>query len=129
MPKLFRDGAIVVKDRTIARACRKAAKLAKLNYGQANGFTCHSLRHTFVTDMMEATGNDVALIMSYSGHKSIESFKIYLHPTESGRILAKQRMNAVGDFLGTFVGIEGTPGIKGTTPSPPKRLKRKQVVV
>jgi hypothetical protein len=23
-----------------------------------NGFTCHSLRHTFVTKMMEAAGND-----------------------------------------------------------------------
>ena len=85
--------------------------------------------HTFVTDMMAGTGNDVALIMSYSGHKSIESFKIYLHPTEKGRILANQRMSAVGDFLGTFSGIEGTPGIEGTSSSPPKRLKRKQVVV
>lgn len=50
--------------------------------------------------MMEATGNDVALVMSYSGHKSIESLKIYLHPTEKGRILANQRMIAVGDLLG-----------------------------
>jgi integrase len=98
-------------------------------YGQANGFTCHSLRHTFVTDMMEATGNAVALVMSYSGHKSIESFKIYLHLTQKGRILANQRMNAVGDFLGTFSGIEGTPGMEGTTASTPKRLKRKKVAV
>ena len=36
-------------DNAIARACRKAAKLANINYGQANGFTCHSFRHTFVT--------------------------------------------------------------------------------
>jgi hypothetical protein len=49
--------------------------------------------------MMEATGNDVALIMSYSGHRSIESFKIYLHATERGRILANQRMSDVGDFF------------------------------
>jgi hypothetical protein len=79
--------------------------------------------------MMEATGNDVALIMSYSGHKSIESSKIYLRPTQRGHILANQRMNTVGDFLGTFSGIAGTPGIKGTTSSSAKRLKRKQVVV
>jgi hypothetical protein len=45
------------------------------------------------------------------------------------RILANQRMNAIGDFLGTFSGIEGTPGMKGTTASPAKRLKRKQVVL
>jgi integrase len=43
-------------DDRIARACRNATKLAKLNYDQANRVPCHSLRHTFVTDMMEATG-------------------------------------------------------------------------
>jgi integrase len=122
---LFPRAKVMTFDNAIARACRNAAKLAKLNYGQANGFTCHSLRHTFVTDTMEATGNDVALIMSYSGHKSIESFKIYLHPTEKGRLLANQRMSAVGDILGTFAGIEGTPGMKPTTFRPAKRLKRK----
>lgn len=126
---LFPRAKVMTFDNAIARACRKAAKLAKLNYGQANGFTCHSLRHTFVTDMMEATGNDVALVMSYSGHRSMESFKIYLHPTERGRILANQHMNVVGDFLGTFAGIEGTPGIEGTGSSAAKRLKRKQVAV
>ena len=79
--------------------------------------------------MMEATGNDVALVMSYSGHKSIESFRIYLHPTQQGRILANQRMNTVGDFLGTFSGLEGTQEIKGTSSYPVKPLKRKQVVM
>ena len=126
---LFPRAKVMTFDNAIARACRKAARLAKLNYGQANGFTCHSLRHTFVTDMMEATGNDVALVMSYSGHRSIESFKIYLHPTHQGRILANQRMKVVGDFLGTFLGIEGPQGLVGRTSSPAKRLKRKQVVV
>lgn len=79
--------------------------------------------------MMEATGNDVALVMSYSGHKSIESFKIYLHPTQRGRILANQRMKTIGDFLGTFSGIEGTPETEGTSSSPAKPLERKQVMV
>ncbi|HVQ39304.1 MAG TPA: tyrosine-type recombinase/integrase [Pyrinomonadaceae bacterium] len=126
---LFPRAKVMTFDNAIARACRKAARLAKLNYGQANGFTCHSLRHTFVTDMMEATGNDVALVMSHSGHRSIESFKIYLHPTHQGRILANQRMKVVGDFLGTFLGIEGKLGLVGRTSSPAKRLKRKQVVL
>lgn len=126
---LFPRAKVMTFDNAVARACRKAAKLAKLNYGQANGFTCHSLRHTFVTDTMEATGNDVALVMSYSGHKSIESFKIYLHPTQQGCILANQRMNSVGDFLGTFSGIGGPEGLKGTETSTAKPLKRKQVIV
>lgn len=98
---------------------------AKLNYGQANGFTCHSLRHTFVTDMMEATGNDVALVMSYSGHKSIESFKIYLHPTEKGRVLANQRMKVVGGLLGTCTGTERNDGASRKSARP---LERRQGV-
>jgi hypothetical protein len=74
--------------------------------------------------MMEATGNDVALVMSYSGHKSIESFKIYLHPTEKGRALANQRMKDVGDFVRTFAGIEGMP-IEGTISPSAKRVQRR----
>ena len=38
--------------------------------------------------------------MPYNGHKSFESFKIYLHPTEQGRIPANERMSVVGGFLG-----------------------------
>src|SRR5215204_2171438 len=76
---LFPRAKTATFDNAIARACRKAARLANLNYGRTNGFTCHSLRHTFITDMMAASGNNVALVMSYSGHKSLESFKIYLH--------------------------------------------------
>ena len=48
---LFPRARVSTFDNAIARACRKAAKLAKLNYGQKNGFTCHSLRHTFITDL------------------------------------------------------------------------------
>jgi hypothetical protein len=73
-------------------------------------FTAHSLRHTFITDLMEKTGNDAGTVMKYSGHKTLESFSIYLHPTEHGRILATQAMEIVGDLLG---GLEGCEGLKG----------------
>ena len=39
-------------DNAIARTCLKAARIAKLPYGQAEGFTLHSFRHTFITDLM-----------------------------------------------------------------------------
>jgi integrase len=81
---LFPRAKTATFDNATARACRKAGKVAGLNYGRTNGFTCHSLRHTFVTDMMEASGNNVALVMSYSGHKSLESFNIYLNAPQQG---------------------------------------------
>jgi hypothetical protein len=34
------------------------------------------------------------------GHRSIASFKVYLHPTRRGSMVANQRMNCLGDFYG-----------------------------
>lgn len=126
---LFPRAKTVTFDHAVARACRNAGKLANLNYGRTNGFTCHSLRHTFVTRMMEATGNDVALVMSYSGHKSLDSFKIYLHPTQQGCILATQEMDRVGEFLGTFHGQPGQSGHASLESEAVKPLEIQQVAV
>jgi integrase len=126
---LFPRATTATFDNAIARACRKAAKAAGLNYGRKNGFTCHSLRHTFITDMMEASGNNVALVMSYSGHKSLESFQIYLHAPEQGCILTDQRIASVGLFLASFSGTVGQSGMSGTTEEDVKPLKIQQVAV
>ena len=67
---LFPRARTVTFDNAIGRALLKAAKVAnktlaargektRLIYGRENGFTCHSLRHTFITNMMEATMNSV----------------------------------------------------------------------
>jgi integrase len=89
-------------DKMIDDAVLKAAKKADLDYGQEHGFTIHSLRLTFITDMMEATNKDIALVMSWSGHRSLESFTIYLHATEQGRLLGSQAIDNVADFLRRF---------------------------
>jgi hypothetical protein len=61
--------------------------------------------------MMEASGNNVALVMSYSGHKSLESFKIYLNAPTQGCTATDQRIESVGLFVASFAGrnraIEG----------------------
>jgi integrase len=97
-------------DKMIDDAVLKAATKADLDYGQEHGFTIHSLRHTFITDMMDATNKDVALVMSWSGHKSLESFKIYLHATEQGRILGSQGIDKIANFLRSFTRRPGTTG-------------------
>jgi hypothetical protein len=79
--------------------------------------------------MMEATDKDVALVMSWSGHKSLESFKIYLHPSEKGRILGAQHTDSVADFLRTFTGRPGESGEAGAISEVAKPLKQKQVGV
>jgi integrase len=114
-------------DTIISHACLDAGKAAKLSYGRANGFTCHSLRHTFITEMMKATDRDIALVMSWSGHRSLESFKIYLHPTEEGRILGAQHTASVADFLRTFKGPQVEPGHPVDISEFAKPLKQQQV--
>ena len=85
-------------DNAIARACRQAGKLAKLKYGQANGFTTHSLRHTFITDLMEKTGNDAGTVMKYSGHKTLELFRSTCIPPNRGGYLLHRRWRALGFY-------------------------------
>jgi len=123
---VFPRARIATFDNAIARACRKAAKLANLNYGQANGFTCHSLRHTFITDLMEKTGNDAGTVMRYSGHKTLESFSGYLHPTDQGRILAIQALNNVARFLRGFEGHEGLEGQQSVEVESPKHCRQRK---
>jgi hypothetical protein len=46
--------------------------------------------------------------MSYSGHKSLESFRIYLHASSHGCIVTDQCIESVGLFLASFAGMKGT---------------------
>jgi hypothetical protein len=59
---------------------------------------------------MEVTGNDAGTVMKYSGHKTLESFSIYLKPTDNGRILATQAMGSIGLFFASFPEQEGNAG-------------------
>lgn len=56
--------------------------------------------------------------MKYAGHKTLESFSIYLHPTEQGRILATQAMESVGLLWGGLEGREGQEGQKSESIKP-----------
>lgn len=71
----------------------------------------------------------MALVMSYSGHKSLESFKIYLHAPERGCILIDQRIASVGLFVASFPGTSGTWGTTGTASETVKPLEKQQVAV
>lgn len=86
---------------------------------------------------LEALWNLRVLDVSAMPHESYFSrIQLVIHRssnlrrlTENGCIPANQRISAVGEFLGTFAGIKGTPGIEGTRSTSDKRLKQKEVVV
>lgn len=67
----------VNKDQFI-RDVRGACQEAGVTYGRKGGFTAHSLRHTFNTEMALA-GVPQYMIQEFTGHSSDEMFKRYLH--------------------------------------------------
>jgi hypothetical protein len=70
---------------------------------------CHASA-TPLLQMMEASGNNVALVMFYSGHRSLESFKIYLPAPTQGCIATDQRIESGWPILGLFCGNDGNKG-------------------
>ena len=55
---------------------------------------------TPLSDMMEASGNNVELVMSHSGHKSLES-------QHKAVLATDQRSENVGLFLASLAGTNG----------------------
>jgi integrase len=106
-------------DRQISRACRQAAMQAKISYGRfdGDGFTLHSLRHTYITHLL-SNGVDAPTVMEYSGHKSYQSFSVYLHKTEMGEKRACLILESV-DHLLTTSGALKTNRTDGTTTAAP----------
>src|SRR5215212_9056093 len=126
---LFARAKSPTYDNAIARACRNAGRVAKLNYGQAHGFTCHSFRHTAITHSMEITGNDAGSVMKWSGHKTLESFSVYLRPRNEGRILATQAMSNVDGILTAQGGVESVRSVGSAKDRAAKPLQDKQVAL
>ncbi len=62
----------------------------QLKFGKA--VSCHTLRHSYATHLLEA-GVSLKAIQKYLGHKSLSTTMVYLHLTETGEVDSRRIIN------------------------------------
>lgn len=73
---------------TVQSAFKKITR--QLNFGKK--VSCHTLRHSYATHLLEA-GVGLKAIQKYMGHSSLQTTMVYLHLTETAEVDARQAIN------------------------------------
>lgn len=72
---------------------RRAVARAAIRSGINKRVTCHTLRHSFATHLLES-GTDIRTIQQLLGHRDVKTTMIYTHVVERGMIGARSPLDA-----------------------------------
>lgn len=73
---------------------RKAIRFATNKAGINKRVTCHTLRHSFATHLLES-GTDIRTIQQLLGHKDVKTTMIYTHVIERGALGARSPLDGL----------------------------------
>ena len=75
-------------------ALQRAVHSAGLAAGLAKRVTCHALRHSFATHLLES-GSDIRTIQEFLGHRSVATTMIYTHVLNRGGLGVRSPFDAL----------------------------------